>query len=242
MKRFFCKYSAVLLGSCLLYPLSSLSAAMFHIIDTTFPLLCAFSSQFQNRVMVEGGRVQTVIAADEERLSILMEETSGQAFICARDSSPQDTTISIITESGLVQDLQITFIKRSSEVVILTEPVLESENLEAIQEESVPEINSESRVLAIVDEILAGNIPDGFLPCQIQTEQWRLKKGIILEAISQLVGECEVITVYKISNNSRKKASLCESELQSQGWRWVFLETNRLLPKQTMVGMIAVSR
>ena len=80
--------------------------------------------------MVEKGKIQKVIAADEGRLSIFMEELSGQAFICARDQDPEDTTLSIVTETCLVQDLQVTFIERLPEVVILTDPILEQKNEE----------------------------------------------------------------------------------------------------------------
>jgi hypothetical protein len=215
-----------------------LSAAMFHTIDTTSPLLCTFSSKYQNRVMVEKGKIQKVIAADEGRLSIFMEELSGQAFICARDQDPEDTTISVVTETGLVQDLQVTFIERLPEVVILTDPMLEKQN----QEEDVQEKAAESHVLEKISDILMGNIPQGYIPCQIKHSQWKPKKGFTLESIAQLEGPNEILKLYQVTNTTCKQKTLSEVELQCQGCCWVFLETNTILPKQKILGIIAVQK
>ena len=210
-----------------------LSAAMFHTIDTTFPLLCTFSSKYQNRVMVEKGKVQKVIAADEGHLSIFMDELSGQAFIYARDQDPKDTTLSIVTETGLVQDLQVTFIERLPEVIILSNPTFEQK--EDGQEEMQEKV-AEHHVLAKVDDILMGNIPGGYIPCQVKHTRWQPKKGITLEALAQLEGSDEILTVYQVTNTSCEQKSLSEYELQCQDCRWVFLETNTLLSKQKILG------
>jgi hypothetical protein len=221
----------------LLLPLLQISAAMFHLIDTTSPLLCTFASKYQNRVVVEKSKIQKVIAADEEHLSIFMEELSGQAFICARNQEAEETTLSIITESGLVQDLQVTFIDRLPEVIILTDPGLERkpENEQEKVQEKV-----ENHLFATIEELLIGNIPQGYIPCPIKQMQWRPKKGIVLETVAQLEGADEILTLYHIINSSNKQKSLKEEELQCQGCRWIFLEANSLLPKQKILGIIAV--
>lgn len=218
---------------------SSLSASMFHTIDTTSPLLCTFSSKYQNRVMVEKGKIQKVIATDEGRLSIFMEDLSGQAFICARDQEPEETTLSVVTETGLVQDLQVTFVERLPEVIILTDPMFENQNLE---EESIQEKAAESHVIDKVSDILMGNIPAGYTPCPVKRVLWKPKKGITLEALAELEGSHEVLKIYQVTNATCKQKTLSEVELQFPGCRWVFLESNTILPKQKVLSIVAVQK
>lgn len=217
-----------------------LSAAIFHTIDTTSPLICTFSSKYQNRVMVEKGRIQKVIAVDEERLSIFMEELSGQAFISARDQNPEDTTISVLTETGQVQDLHVTFIDRLPEVVILTDSCLLDDQKDP--GEDIQQKAAESYVFDKVSDILRGNIPTGYIPCQVKRSLLKPKKGIILETLAQLEGPDEILNLYQIINTTCKQKILNEVELQSPGCRWVFLETNTILPKQKVLGIIAVQK
>lgn len=217
-----------------------LSAAMFHVIDTTSPLLCTFSSLYQNRVMVDKGKIQKVIACDEDKLSIYIEELTGQAFISAREPQAESTTLSIVTETGLVQDLHITFIPRNSEVVILEDPQLDEK--ECLQNTQEPQKAAEQDLLVKVREILQGHLPEGYLPCQVKNQVWKVKKGIQLELLACLEGPDELLYLYQASNTTCKFQSLSECELQCQGCRWVFLETNTLSPKQKMLGVLAMEK
>lgn len=218
----------------------SLSSAIFHEIDTTQPLRCTFSGKFQNRIMIEEGKVQKVISADEEKLSIFLEEVSGQAFIYARDTEPKETTLSIITNNGVVQDIQIAFEDRSSEVVILIDSDFRDDAAEV--ESKINQKATENTTMAIVSELLLGNIPAGYTPCQIQCQKWTPKRGISIEIMSKLDGCDEILYLYQITNTTSKKRELLECELECEGCRWVFLEANRFLPKQKILGIISVAR
>ncbi len=70
----------------------------------------------------QNGRIKKVIASENERLSIQMEEITGQVFIYARDTNPKETSISIVSDTGVIQDIQIHFLERTPEVVILQDP------------------------------------------------------------------------------------------------------------------------
>lgn len=236
LKLFFPSCLLILSGG-FFFPLSS---AVFCTIDTTTPLSCIFSSKYQNRVMVENGRIQKVIAADEDRLSIFMEEISGQAFICARDYNPAATTISIVTETGIVQDLYITFSERLPEVVILKDSMFDEKQEK--KQEQIQERVAENHASVRVEDLLHGHIPEGYIPCPIKRGQWKPKKGIVLETIAQLEGPNEILRVYLASNNLCKRNSLTECELQQPGCRWIFLETTSLLPKQKILCLIAVEK
>ncbi|MFI5342787.1 MAG: type-F conjugative transfer system secretin TraK [Chlamydiales bacterium] len=217
-----------------------LSSAIFHEIDTTTPLHCTFSVKFQNRIMIEEGKVQKVISADEEKLSIFLDDISGQAFIYARDPEPEETTLSIITNLGLVQDIQIAFTDRSSEVVILYNADLENESAEVPSK--IDQKPIENKVMTLVSELLLGNIPAGYTPCSIQSQKWKPKRGVDLELMTKLEGSDETLYLYQITNTSSKKRELMECELECEGCRWVFLEANRLPPKQKILGIISVEK
>jgi len=212
-------------------------AAMFHTIDTTSPLLCTFSYKFQNRVMVVNGKIQKVIASDEDRLSIFTEPFSGQIFISTRNYAPQETTVSIVTDTGVVQDLQISFTDRISEVVLLTDSNREDEE----KKEREP-ICIQDSSLKIVEEVLKGNVPNGYLPCRLEKTQWSPKKGILLQPIVQLEGFEQILYLYQVTNTAKSGLTVEEIDLSIPGCRWVFLEANFLYSKQKMLGIIAVDR
>lgn len=228
-------YKLVFTAQVLFYPLA---AAVFHEIDTTNILFCTFSERFQNRILVENGKVQKIISADEEKLSIFLEEISGQAFIYCRDPEPEETTLSVITNTGVVQDIQIAFTNCSSEVVILRESELETEPGPESEPKNRPFTEN---IMAVVSDILLGNIPAGYFPCQVQCQQWKPKNGIILDLVAKLDG-CmgSDLYVYQIRNVTKKQCQLMECELQFFGCRWVFLEANIILPKQTILGVFSV--
>jgi len=223
------KKTLVFLNLCV----CTLNGAIFHDMDTTRSVYCTFSNKFQNRIMIENGTIQKIVSADEEKLSILMEEFSGQAFIFALDPKQETTTLSVISENGFVQDMQIAFAERSSEVVILNEP-----------EEIVEDVNSGSStndyVLNTINQILEGNVPPGYQTSQMQCQKFQLKKDICLELISKFERTNETLYVYQVKNGAKTKLQIFECELQFEGCRWVFLEANTLSPHEQKIAIIAV--
>lgn len=211
-----------------------LFGTVFFDIDTTQTLFCTFSNKFQNRILVENGKVQKVISSDDEKLSIFIEEISGQAFILARESDPEETTLSVITNEGIIQDIQIAFSDKSSEVIVL--------NGEEIFRAEEPKVETKGNFMEIVSEILLGNIPEGYFACQIQCQQWKPKKGITLDLIAKLEGAVDDLYLYRICNRTKSLCELMECELQFSGCRWIFLETNSINPKQDVIGIISVGK
>lgn len=208
---------------------------VFYDLDTTETLVCTFSDKFQNRVLVERGKIQKVISADEEKLSIFIEEITGQAFVYVRDSELDETTISVITEQGLVQDLHLIFKDRPSEVISLRQ-------LQSVEEKTIctKEDNQPSIALNVIEEIMSGKIPEGYFPSSIECQHWKPKQNILLSLINKFEGNQEDLYVYRVSSLSKKTCELMECELQFEGSRWIFLETNTILPKQNVMCVIAV--
>jgi TraK protein len=210
---------------------------VFHTLDTTYPIHCTFSSTFHNRIIVEEGYVKNVIIPNEELYSIHLEEASGQAFIYTRDLSPQEATFSIITNTGKVQDIQVNFTDRPTEVVILKEekPLIPEEN--RLVEQAV-----EEDLLKKVKLIREGKIPAHYVPCTLTTKEWKPKKGLSLKLCSKLEGPVDVLYIYRIQNCSKKTLTIQEQELQSTSSQWIYLQTHQLKSKQTALCIISVTK
>jgi TraK protein len=210
---------------------------VFHNLDTTYPIHCTFSSNFHNRVMVEDGYVKNVIIPNEELYSIHLEESSGQAFIYTRDLNPQEATFSIITNTGKVQDIQVSFADRPTEVVILKEekPLLQEEN--NLVEQAV-----EDDLLKKIKVICEGKIPTHYVPCALTTKEWKPKKGISLKLCSKLEGPVDVLYIYRIQNCSKQTIAIQEQELQSAKSQWIYLQAHKLKPKQTALCIIFMTK
>lgn len=217
----------------------SLSAVTFHTLDTTSPLQCYLSARFQNRIMHQEQRIQKIISSDQERLSIQMEEATGQAFIYLRDPQLKETSISVISDCGTVQDIHIHFIERLSEVIILQTP--EEIALKSIEEDSAQTVFEDTK-LQLVQEILSGTIPEGYRPCTMIKNTYRPKRGIELTLHKKLEGPCEWIYVYQVVNTLRQTQELLECELEAKEFQWIFLQNNTLAPKQKSLAIISVAK
>jgi len=217
----------------------TLSAATYYKINTTSPLYCYLSSKFQNRIMIEEGRIKKVVATESERLSIQIEEITGQAFIFARDPSTKETSISVVSDIGVVQDIHICFMERSPEVIVLEDrEEIERHSCESLNEQQV----EKSYVLNKVEEILIGNTPvnyrrRSFTPCK-----WIPKNGMELTLKTSLDGPIDDIYIYEVKNTLKQQQTLLECELECEGCAWVYLETNSLTPKQKAICIVAVKK
>lgn len=82
------------------------------------PLKVSFSQRDTNRVTIENGRIAKVFGT-EELMAIQFDEENGQCFVKAKSHPGHPVTLTVITESGETQDLEITFKDVASEVVVL---------------------------------------------------------------------------------------------------------------------------
>ena len=189
--------------------------------------------------MIENGRIKKVIATECERLSIQIEELTGQAFIYARDPTTKETSISIVSDNGVIQDIQICFIERTPEVIVLQDP-------ELIEEKPCNHPNEQqikkSYILNKVEAILSGNTPIDYFPCGMIPSKWIPKRGIELELKSKLEGSADIIYIYQAINTLKQQQTLLECELGCEGSTWVYLEKNNLSPKQKILCMVAVKK
>jgi hypothetical protein len=228
--------SLLLIAFGCIYSLT-LSAATYYTINTTSPLHCYLSSNFQNRIMIDNGRIKKVVATECDRLSIQIEEVTGQAFIYARDPTVKETSISVVSETSVIQDIHICFMERMPEVVVLQDPEVTNCQISEIPNQQIGE---QTYALNKVEEILTGKIPADYKLCPITASKWAPKKGIELELKTKLEGPVDTIYIYQATNLLKQQQTLLECELECEGSAWVYLETNTLIPKQKILSIVAV--
>lgn len=214
------------------------SAAVFHTIDTTFPISCTFSAQFHNRIIVEDGYVNNIVTSNEHLYSINLEEFSGQAFIYALDLNPQDALFSIITNTGKVQDIQVSFTDKPTEVVILKEPKVEI----ALEDDNCPEKAAEDDLLEKIKIVCAGQVPPNYTFCSVATKEWKPKKGITLKLHAKLDGAIDNLYIYRVYNCSRQTLTIQEQELQCNNSQWIYLQAHKLKQKESALCIIAMAK
>lgn len=220
----------ILLGlfGMMLNILPSLEGAVFSKIDTTVPLKCVFSNEHQNRIIVDKGRIEKVIFTDDA-LAVRLEEESGQVFVYLTHPKGKEIVLSVVTESGIVQDLEICFEEKSSEIVILQKP------------ESQKALCQPHDIEQIIETILAGQSPKGYC-CFDGGESRMVQSQIFLNAIARFEGNQEIINLFRIENKAAYRSCLIEQELCSPSTNWVYLVKRELSPHEETIAIVAESR
>lgn len=220
--------------------ITCLDGAVYSMINTTNLVKCTFSSRHHNRILIEQGRVKKVVFPEGE-IAIRIEEESGQIFVNTLTSHTHETTLSLVTDEGIVQDIELTFANIPSEVLVLqlekeerTSPVFEMVNEQACA--------SNLSSAYIVEEIISGKIPDGFVSYDAQNEEIKIKRCIKAVKTCKLVGPEEVIYIFEIHNKGFRTASLEECDFDFCNGLWVYLGSNSIAPHQKTFVIVSVRR
>jgi hypothetical protein len=229
MKKSICSLLGVLSLSVPSY------ALVEHEINTKHPLKCSFSLNNQNRIIVSQGAVMKVIAPKDKFL-IQIEENSGQAFILPYYDQAGSVTISVITTSGAVQDLEVDFKEQSSQVVFLKEKKSQNEegSPHKVQE------NKESLYAQQLSDFLLGNRVEGFVQGNLDGEEFLRTKGIEYSLKKKLESQKEAIVLLEAKNISKKPIKLIPKELSISMDNWIFVEKELLSAGD--VTLVAFSR
>lgn len=208
-----------------------LEAALFHELDTTTPFSCVLSSRHQNRVVMDKGRLEKAICA-EGKVSLQLEELSGQMIIYTLEEIEEPLVITLVTDGGLVQDLEVTFEERSAEVIILTNP---SDRARENQSADEP-------IVAILNQILAGNTPRGYSYFQGNCQTVWLAKGVFGNLVSLFEGPTDTIYLLRVTNRNRHAVTLHERQVSKGMGLWAYLAERDLGAGQACLGVVAVRR
>jgi len=212
-----------------------LSQSIFATVVTEFDTMelvkCTFSRDHHNRVVVEGGRITTVVVPEGD-VAARVEAISGQLFVHALHPNPSVTTISIVTESGEIQDIELSFEEKSSETLVL-EPKKEV-NL-CCQNESSSQ-RQELRISKVVNEILCGRAPCGYFVAPKHNENRSIRRCLTAERICKYASDCEALYVWKVKNRSRSVKRVCREDFSFMCPTWVYIQNDQIKPsKQTIV-------
>ena len=226
-----------LIFACLLLS-QPLMAALFSPMNGIHPLSCEFSLEHHNRIFIEEGKIKKIIYP-EEKLAVRLEETSGQAFIQARQAHVDTVLLTVISSEGAVQDVEITFKSVPSQVVALRAP-LESlpDRYSNYVEESPPLITCDPSTL--VTQILRGETPEGYRSILTPQSSWKIRSGVEATLIGCLEGSGENLFLYRLHNARLWSKCVSEKNFSCASPSWVYVQENKIPPKQTTLAIVAV--
>jgi TraK protein len=213
----------------------SLGANQVIEMDSNVLFKCVFSSRHHNRIAVSEQRIKKVIYPEGEVL-IRMEEDTGQIFVHAMVPNPLETTITVITSEGDVQDLEISFADRPLEVLLL-----KGKSEDCLCELSSLELDDErSAMHNIIESLLFGKTPAEHIPVQDRQICFRVKSRVMAKSVMRLIGPLFTVYVLHLENQGCKKACIHEKEINCIRGEWVFMEKHELKPCEKGLALIGV--
>lgn len=215
---------------------TSLEAAICVDINSKNLLKCVLSSRHHNRIAVEDQRIKKIIYPEGEVL-IRIEEETGQIFVQAMVEKPSETTVSIVTNKGTIQDLELSFTDKSSEILILKDIGKAEESCLANSIDCEDEL---SLMQDCIEKMMSGNIPEEYVPVEDRKICCQIKSDLILKSIMRLVGPVYTVYVMHIENIGRRCEFIHESDLNCVKGEWIFVERHQLERNQKMMALIGV--
>lgn len=200
-------------------------ALIEHEMDESIPFKVSFSSEYNNRIKVDGGAIHE-IRFPEEAVFISKDHLTGQAFV--QLSNPEymghPIQITLISALGSIQDLLLEFREQEREFLILKEKLSE--------EEENP--SKEKEILNILQAALREEAPQGFIERGFHEEEKATssyRKGVIVASplkIFEAPGES--VEIWELRNTSEKKAFISEKDFVSTEISWLHMDEMILLP------------
>lgn len=124
----------------------------------TNKLKVTFSIKDTNRIVIDNSRIAQLFGVDNV-LDYQFDEINGQCFVKARHNPGHPITLTLVSEEGESQALEVSFGEVPSEVVVLHS--LKKDN--QVVEKALTGGNDEQRkAVEIIKEILCGRVPKGF--------------------------------------------------------------------------------
>jgi hypothetical protein len=221
--------------SCPVFTVSLLSAATEKLIDEKKPIAILFSNSSHNRISVEGGAVEKVIG-DSSLFSVTIDRTTGNAFINLLKETTQPTTLTVVTSSGLVQDLLVSSKEGLSEQLILSEDEESDWDNEMLRATLV----QGATTVEMLNKILEGKVPFGYGQRPLEkNEQLELPAPLQTESLKAFEGPLDTIFVYQIKNQGLQPIVVTSDALKRETHSWVFLNVQDLAPRQEAICIIS---
>lgn len=237
MNRFFWQISIFFVSA-------QITAAQYVVMDSNAVLPVQLSSLNHNRIGITGDRIKKAFFKSSN-ISVDVEEGSGQLFIQSVRPNCPSTTLSIISASGAVQELELCFSEGPSEIVLLQSNIGINEQSECIDESSqtICTVALEGDSLAIlIDGFLKGIIPEGYTSIEDEDCSPIIHNCLKLQRVGRLVNHQQIIFVYRMQNVSSKKKCVKECQVNVLDGDWVFLDRYKLNPHECGLVLIGCLR
>lgn len=201
-------------------------------IDEKKPINVAFSKASHNRISIERGNVEKIFG-DETYFSIHIDRTTGNAFVNVLRDISEPIALTVVTSTGLIQDLAVTSADKASEHLILTEEEEEDELIETTS-------NSHGHTIEFLNQILEGKSPLGYAQRALAEQDIiQLPKPLDAAAIKAFEGAFEEVLVYRIRNTGKNPIIIDSESLKKDRASWIFLNAHELNAKEQAVCIIS---
>lgn len=218
---------------CVYIPMQAL---MEEKISEKIPISVVFSKSSHNRISVDGGGIEKIFG-DESYFHVSIDRSTGNAFVnVLKEIVGGPSTLTVVTHSGLVQDLYVSSGDKFSEHLVLSED-FEDEGFIGTK------LNFNVYAVEILNRVLEGKTPIGYGQRLIKEDEFfQLPFPLQVEPIKAFEGVSEDLVVFIIKNLGKKPVVLSADSLKREGAAWVFLNAHELHGKQEATCIIALNK
>ncbi|MDP3935757.1 MAG: type-F conjugative transfer system secretin TraK, partial [Alphaproteobacteria bacterium] len=167
----------------------------------------------------------------EELMAIQFDEENGQCFVKAKTNPGHPVTLTLITEEGETQDVEVTFADVPSEVIRLHSIKKELKPLSEVVNDD--DGSGHAEALELMKQLVRQQIPTGFTVLELtDTKERVFKNGGTLQTIKRLTGRGWEVLLGRIQNPTESIIRIKESGLASEQDIAVYLSQGELHPGQ----------
>jgi type-F conjugative transfer system secretin TraK len=194
-------------------------------IDDTQKLKVTLSAKDTNRITIDNSRIAQVFGV-EELMAIQFDEENGQCFVKAKTNPGHPVTLTLITEEGETQDVEVTFADVPSEVVRLHSIKKELKPLSDVVDDDG---SGHAEAVELIKQLVRQQIPTGFTVMELSdTKERTLRNGGTLQTLKRLTGRGWEVLMGRIQNPTASMIRIKESVLASEQDVAVYLSQGEL--------------
>lgn len=214
----------ILLGTSKIYGLVTAD------IDDTQKLKVTLSAKDTNRITIDNSRIAQVFGV-EDLMAIQFDEENGQCFVKAKTNPGHPVTLTLVTEEGETQDLEVTFTDCSSEVVRLHSIKKDLKPLSEVVGDDDGSDHAEA--IELMKQLVRQQVSKGFTVMEISDAKERvLKNGCTQQTLKRLTGRGWDILMGSVKNPTDAMIRVKESAVASEQDIAVYLSQGELNPGQ----------
>ena len=182
------------------------------------------SKKQHTRIAVEDDRIQQIFGADGQ-FNVESDEERGQIFLKPLSEGSKAISITIVTESGLTQDLRL--IPKSVEAQsILFRPAVSAQTTVIEKKARSAEISD------LMQAMMSGNIVPDYDTTPLKKADRKLSKSYELTPVSVYRGKYFTGRIYTLTNRHKHTVTLRETQLSGNRDIAISIGSKTLSPKQ----------